>query len=623
MPAGGAVMSVVFMFSGQGSQYFQMGRPLHEANPRFRHWMTELDTVAADWVGESVVAAIYDPDKRRSDPFTDVVMSSSAIFMTECALAFTLRDEGIEPDFVMGASLGELAAGVVARVLAAERAMALVVGQARAMVARCAPGTVAAVLAESQAFRDDPVLHENADIGFDSRAAHFVIGGDRVRMATVLSHFRERGVPVHELPVAYGFHSYNLDPAADDCRRCAPRDLAAPSVPLVSCVDGRRVADLEPAYFWRAIREPMRVVEAARDIAMSCDSPLYLDLGPTGTMASLVGYLPAEERGIAMPSMSQFGTDVKNLEAIRAACRRRRPPPRKAPGSRLAWVFPGQGAQRRGMGAELFGAYPQQVHEADDVLGYSIEELCLADPDGRLADTRYTQPALFVVNALHALRLSDEAGSREPDFVAGHSLGEYNALAAAGVLDFRSALTVVKHRGELMAGCRDGGMAAVIGMTEQEVRAVMAVKGLEQLDIANLNSTTQIVVSGPSDVVRAARSIFEAAGCRHYVPLRVSGAFHSRLMRPAAMELAERLRDVTMSSARIPLISNVTARPMDSAEVRDRMVEQLVRPVRWTETIRFLLDRGVDEFIEVGPGQVLTKLIRDIRTTPHRAEHAD
>ena len=228
-----------------------------------------------------------------------------------------------------------------------------------------------------------------------------------------------------------------------------------------------------------------------------------------------------------------------------------------------------------------------------------------------------------MVNALHALRLSDEAGSREPDFVAGHSLGEYNAMVAAGVLDFRSALTLVKHRGELMAGCRDGGMAAVIGMTEQEVRAVMAVKGLEQLDIANLNSTTQIVVSGPSDVVRAARSIFEAAGCRHYVPLRVSGAFHSRLMRPAAMELAERLRDVTMSSARIPLISNVTARPVDSAEVRDRMVEQLVRPVRWTETIRFLLDRGVDEFIEVGPGQVLTKLIRDIRTTPHRAEHAD
>src|SRR5262249_3010573 len=163
-------------------------------------------------------------------------------------------------------------------------------------------------------------------------------------------------------------------------------------------------------------------------------SPLYVDLGPTGTMANLVGYLPPEERGTAMPSMSQFGTDVKNLEAIRAACRRSRRPPLKAPGSRLAWVFPGQGAQHRGMGAELFGAYPQQVHMADDMLGYSIEELCLADPDGRLADTRCTQPALFVVNALHALRLSDETGSRGPDFVAGHSLGEYNALVAAGGL---------------------------------------------------------------------------------------------------------------------------------------------------------------------------------------------
>ncbi len=609
---------IVFMFSGQGSQYFHMGQALYRTNPRFRDCMDELDELAAAYTGEPVVAAIYDPSKRKSDRFTDAAVSSAAIFMVECSLAFTLRAEGIEPDFVLGASLGEFAAAVVAGVLGREQAMALLVGQARAMVSNCALGAVAAVLASSRMFHELPSLHENTDLGFDSGGDHFVIAGDQARMARALAQLRARGVPVHELPVAYGFHSYNLDPAAAACRELCPHDHAEPSLAFVSCVHGRRVSQVERGHFWRTAREPMRVVEAARDIAASCDHALYIDLGPTGTMANLVGYLPAAQQGRALPSMNQFGADVANLEAIHAACRRPRPRPRPRsrkprPALALAWVFPGQGSQVRGMGGELFDAYPKLVREADELLGFSVKELCLSDPEGHLNDTRYTQPALFVVNALHTARLREESGGREPAFVAGHSLGEYNALFAAGVLDFRTALTIVKRRGELMAQSRLGGMAAVLGMTEQQVWTTLAKNRLDELDVANLNSESQIVISGSRDALRAARPMFEAAGCRNYVPLEVSGAFHSRLMWPAATELARFVRDIEPAPAKIPVISNVSARPLVDGEVRQRMAEHLIRPVRWADTIRFLLRRGVDEFVELGPGQVLTKLIHDIR----------
>jgi malonyl CoA-acyl carrier protein transacylase len=193
------------------------------------------------------------------------------------------------------------------------------------------------------------------------------------------------------------------------------------------------------------------------------------------------------------------------------------------------------------MGAQLFGRFPEEVARADEILGYSIEELCRDDVEGRLQNTEYTQPALFVVNALSHLAHRADGGA-EPDYLAGHSLGEYNALHAAGAFDFATGLRLVAKRGELMSRVADGGMAAVVGLTAEQVAELLARPGLENLSIANYNNPTQIVVAGPRDDVAGARAVFEEAGAGLFTVLRVSGAFHSPYMSAIQGEFAEFLR---------------------------------------------------------------------------------
>ena len=169
----------------------------------------------------------------------------------------------------------------------------------------------------------------------------------------------------------------------------------------------------------------------------------------------------------------------------------------------FALAFPGQGSQHKGMGAQLFGRFPEETARADEILGYSIEELCRDDVDGRLQNTEYTQPALFVVNALSHLAHRADGGA-EPDYLAGHSLGEYNALHAAGAFDFATGLRLVAKRGELMSRVADGGMAAVVGLTAEQVAELLGRPGLENLSIANYNNPTQTVVAGPREDVAGA-----------------------------------------------------------------------------------------------------------------------
>lgn len=275
----------------------------------------------------------------------------------------------------------------------------------------------------------------------------------------------------------------------------------------------------------------------------------------------------------------------------------------------VAWVFPGQGAQFTGMGEELFAAYPDMVDQADDVLGWRVADVCRSG-DGRLGQTQFTQPALFVVNALnymHKLRTEPS----HPDYLAGHSLGECNALHAAGVFDFVTGLRLAAYRGEIMARCGDGAMAAVLGLGEEEVRDVLAGVAPD-VELANKNSLTQVVVSGPREKVEAAREPFLCAGAGDFVMLQVSGAFHSRYMAPAADDLADFLGGLRLCPPRIPVISNVTAKPYGSA-VRAFLVAQLTSCVRWHEGVGYLLDRGVDRIEQVGPGRSLTKLTAAIR----------
>ncbi len=276
-----------------------------------------------------------------------------------------------------------------------------------------------------------------------------------------------------------------------------------------------------------------------------------------------------------------------------------------------AHLFAGQGSQIKGMGRELFPLFPGLLSQADDILGYRLERLCLDDPGGGLQDTRHTQPALFVVNALaHAKHLWD--GGSPPAMAAGHSLGEYNALLAADAFDFATGLSIVKKRAELMAAAPAGAMAAVIGLSRDAVARVLA-DGFPGLDIANVNTPTQVVISGPVDEVVRAEAGFVAAGCLAFVRLPVGGAFHSRLMDLAAAEFAAFLSGRGFRPPRIPVISNVTGEPY-GADVGGLLARQITSSVNWLACVWRMLDMGASEFVEFAPKPVLAPMLREIKS---------
>lgn len=276
-------------------------------------------------------------------------------------------------------------------------------------------------------------------------------------------------------------------------------------------------------------------------------------------------------------------------------------------------LFPGQGSQAKGMGAELFDRFPDMVADADRILGYSIRELCVDDPRGELGQTQFTQPALFIVNAL-MYRARMEAGGAAPDFVAGHSLGEYNALLAAGCFDFATGVTLVKERGALMGRVSGGGMSAVIGVEPVTIQKVLhdSEEG-RRLDVANFNSFEQTVIAGPKEDLDAVKPALEAAGARMVIPLNVSAPFHSRYMRDAQREFGEFLQGFNFAAPEIPVISNVRARPYEGDMVRATLSEQIGNSVRWLDSMLFLMEKPEPTFEEVGPGQVLTKLLKQIQ----------
>lgn len=275
------------------------------------------------------------------------------------------------------------------------------------------------------------------------------------------------------------------------------------------------------------------------------------------------------------------------------------------------WVFPGQGSQVKGMGKELFDYFPKLAAKADALLGYSLKALCFSDPGGRLTQTQYTQPALYVVNALYFYKKLEETGQK-PDFVTGSSLGEYNALLAAEAFDFETGLRLVKKRGDLMAQATGGAMAAVSGPDEEGIVRMLRENGLSGIDIANLNSPSQIVISGLADEIHKAVKLFKD---RHIacIPLKVGGAFHSRYMGTAREEFENFIKKITFSEPSIPTIANVSARPYKGTEIALNLVNQMTHAVRWTETIQYLLGKGETVFEEVGPGRVLTNLITKIK----------
>lgn len=276
-----------------------------------------------------------------------------------------------------------------------------------------------------------------------------------------------------------------------------------------------------------------------------------------------------------------------------------------------AYLFPGQGSQKQGMGAHLFAEFPELIRDADQILGYSIVDLCMNDSQKQLNNTEYTQPALFVVNALSYLK-KIAGGALKPDYFLGHSLGEYNALWAAGVFDFATGLQLVQKRGQLMSQAINGGMAAVIGLSSSQVAAILAKNALHDLSIANFNSYLQQVISGPSESLNQAKNIFTSSGAKLYLPLAVTGAFHSELMQPARVEFTEFLADFRFLAPEIPVIANINAKPYEANDIHATLSLQIDHSVQWLQSIRYLLLRSEEDFEEVGPGTVLTNLVTRI-----------
>ncbi|BAV98286.1 ACP S-malonyltransferase [Lysobacter enzymogenes] len=287
---------------------------------------------------------------------------------------------------------------------------------------------------------------------------------------------------------------------------------------------------------------------------------------------------------------------------------------------KTVWVFPGQGSQSKGMGAGLFERYPELTAQADAVLGYSLRRLCLDDPDRVLDQTRFTQPALFACSAL-ALLARREDGAAAPDCYAGHSLGEFTALFAAGAFDFATGVALVAKRGELMARAPQGAMAAILGLELARVAQVLATPGLDAIDIANINSATQIVISGAQEDVARSEAAFVAAGAR-FVRLNVSAAFHSRRMRGVGREFAEFVAGQALHPLAAPVLSNRTARPHAREAYLPQLIEQIDHPVRWYESMSWLLRRGEAACEEIGPGTVLSGLFAKIRQQPMALDDA-
>ena len=289
--------------------------------------------------------------------------------------------------------------------------------------------------------------------------------------------------------------------------------------------------------------------------------------------------------------------------------------------SKIAFLFPGQGSQYVGMGQDLYEAYPEAratFDQADDVLGFALSDLCFNGPEETLKDTLKTQPAIFVTSVA-LLRALESNKLQPPGFVAGHSLGEYSALMAAGALDFATGLQLVRERGRLMkeAGERSpGGMAAVLGLGTEVVDQVCRQAGEETggiIQVANYNSPGQIVISGDFRTRDVAIELAKAAGARRVVPLAVSIASHSPLMECIIEEFRQAVEAVEFRRPAVPVVANVSAAPLESVEaLREELVQQLTSPVRWVESIRYMIGQGVTEFVEIGPKDVLKKLMRRI-----------
>ena len=283
----------------------------------------------------------------------------------------------------------------------------------------------------------------------------------------------------------------------------------------------------------------------------------------------------------------------------------------------LIHVFPGQGAQRVGMGRHLFERFPHLVAQAESVLNWSISDVCLEGPADRLSDTRDTQPTVYVVGALSYLQRVRDTGV-VPTVLAGHSLGEYTALFAGGAFDFLTGLEIVAERGRLMAEAPPGGMAAVIGLARGDLERVLQANGAQGVELANINLPDQIVMAGPLPELDRLMAIVRESGASVVTRLPVSGAFHSSLMQGPARLFRSFLDEYQFNRLRITTLSNVTAVPHEQDRLHELLSRQMTEPVQWVRCMEYLLGQPEPDIVDIGPGETLSRsLSRFTSMTPN------
>ena len=310
------------MFSGQGSQYFHMGRALYDGNHTFRDWMVRLDDIARCWAGKSVIEAVYSGVRGLGDPFERTLLTHPAIFMVEYALAQTLMEAGLWPDAVMGVSLGSFAAATVAGFIGVEDALTAVIGQAIALEECCEPGGMTAVLGDPALFEED-FLGRHSELAAVNFCSHFVVSARRLELAELEAGLRKRDVGYQRLPVSFAFHSQWIDKAQFRFESFMKSVRRKPGqLPLACCDQTAILFELSDDYFWNVVRHPIRFRETTAQLEQKSGARRYIDVGPSGTLATFLKYgMPATTQSTVHAILTPYGLDQKNLATLLASTR--------------------------------------------------------------------------------------------------------------------------------------------------------------------------------------------------------------------------------------------------------------------------------------------------------------
>jgi len=308
---------IIFMFSGQGSQYYQMGKALFEQQPIFRKWMLKLNEIASDTLGESILDKLYDQSKSKSSLFDQTLYSHPAIFMVEYSLSQVFLEEGVVPDYVFGTSMGEFAAAAVAGVMEVDELLIAVIKQAQMLEAHCQKGGMTAIIHQTTLLEEMPSLFSQVELASVNFHAHFVVAGGLAPLKNLENALSQKNILYQSLPVSIGFHSNLIEaakPAYTDFLQ--QKTYNPPQIPFISCVYGEMLSSIPQHYFWEVVRKPMTFQQTVQNLEEK-QTYIYLDLGPSGTLANFVKYgLAQHSQSKTFPTLTPFNSGISNLEKV-------------------------------------------------------------------------------------------------------------------------------------------------------------------------------------------------------------------------------------------------------------------------------------------------------------------